>query len=400
MATFRVAPGVGAALAPGPTAGSFKMAESSVPGAIFSPGKAAAERVRAYLAAGGDRAPLADYAAYSLRRAAQSSDGTLNSAAFDRWHAAHAEALSAMPDVAARFQSVRGAQNALDQAQATHVAARDAFERSAASHFLGDANPVQQVGRILNSDSGEAQMRHLAALTARAPAARAGLQKAVVDHIMGTLRNARSAGDEAELSSAKFQAFFRKAEPALRQVFDDKQVRGMRNLALDLQRADKSVSGTKLPGGSNTAQDLAAAAKHGHGGHGTGSMVGQLVIAETLGDLGEHLAGPLGKVASIGSLVFNAMRHAGLKKVDDLVAQAMLHPGLAASLMAKAPATAHGGIMPVLLQQIRGLALRSPATPTGPAGPRRYAPTVNPYAALNAAPPVSAGVPLGMMVAH
>ncbi len=54
MATFRNAPGVGAVLKRGPSAGTFAMPASAVPSAIWTAGKGAAEHFSAYLKAGGE----------------------------------------------------------------------------------------------------------------------------------------------------------------------------------------------------------------------------------------------------------------------------------------------------------------------------------------------------------
>ena len=94
-------------------------------------------------------------------------------------------------------------------------------------------------------------------------------------------------------------------------------------------------------------------------------MLTQVVIAEALGGVAEHVAGPLGKIAGIGTLVLNGMRQAGLGKIDDLVAQAMLHPELARTLLGKAPAPNSGDailLRQTIRAQLRAVTLRAAAT--------------------------------------
>lgn len=360
----RTAPGVAPVLAPGSRAGEFRAPESAVPGLLFAPGKGAAERVGAFLKAGGTPAQVKDYLAFSLRSAAEKEDGTLKPAPLERWLGQNREALDAA-GLSPQFDTVAKAQAALDGATARRVAERDAFQKSAAGQFLGDGDPVARVGRILRSDTAEATMRDLARRTAGDPAARAGLQKAVVEHILGELRSNAEAGDTGvrQLKADAFQTFVRKATPALRQIFKPDQVKAIEDVATDIQRTQRSVIGTKLPGGSNTAQDLAAGAKHG--GH-KPSLVGSLVAMEAAGEMAGHLGGPMGKVIGMVGVPFlNAMRHAGIQRINDLVADAMLHPELAHALLAKVPA---GGftksVVDNAVRQIRALganaAMRGP----------------------------------------
>ena len=84
---YHDAPGVGAILKPGKLFGSFDMEDSSVPAAIFASGKEAAERMQAYRQAGGDMDAVANYAAFDLRRTAETDDGTLDPKKYDTWDA-------------------------------------------------------------------------------------------------------------------------------------------------------------------------------------------------------------------------------------------------------------------------------------------------------------------------
>ena len=262
-ATYTNAPGVGAVLAPGRTAGEFRLGDSQVPSTLFPAGAGAAERARAFVKAGGNVQDATDYLAFDLRRAAEQDDGTLDAGKFTRWMKSRAETFAALPGTEARFASAGRAQQALDDATARRFDAKEAYEKSAAGQFLGDADPVTKIGRILNGDRALPTMQELARLTARDPAARAGLQRAVVDYVLRDLRgNASfSEGLPTALKADAYQTFVRKTPTALAQIFSPKQMESMRAVAADLQAAARSVASTKLPGGSNTAQDIAGAGR-------------------------------------------------------------------------------------------------------------------------------------------
>ncbi len=363
-ATFKSPPGVGQVLQGGQRAGEFRLPDSGVPAAIFTPGKGGADRVQAYLTAGGSKAALADYAAWSLRRSA-TKDGVLDPAAYGRWARGHESALSAMPDVEARLLNAATAQEAVGQAVAQRAAQARAFEKSVAGQFLGDADPAARVGKILRSDTARADMAKLARLTQNDPVARAGLQRAVVDHILDTMKGNAAAGSTGttQLKGDALQTFFRRAEPALAEVFPKRQVEVMRDIAADLQRSNLSVSGSKLPGGSNTPQDVAGSERFGGF---AGTLLGRFQAhgAELAGAMiGAALHGSLGAgLGTITARVANSMREAGIATVDDLKAHAMLDPVLAHTLMARVTADNREQLLRTLATRLARVSLVGTAT--------------------------------------
>jgi hypothetical protein len=58
------------------------------------------------------------------------------------------------------------------------------------------------------------------------------------------------------MKSDAFQTFIKRSGPALSKVFDPAQMQAMRNIADDLKRSNLSIAGNKIPGQSNTMQDL------------------------------------------------------------------------------------------------------------------------------------------------
>lgn len=153
-ATFRNGPGVGSMLKEGRFSGEFALPESRVPSQILTSGAGAAERVRAYLAAGGSANEVADFAAFTIRQAAEGEDGRIGAHAYQNWTRRYGEALSAMPEVRARFDNLANATRALEEATERATRETQAFERSAASRFLGDADPVSAVGSLLRASDG------------------------------------------------------------------------------------------------------------------------------------------------------------------------------------------------------------------------------------------------------
>lgn len=84
---------------------------------------------------------LKDYAASSLKAAAEKADGTLDAAKYDAWVNKHADALRVFPDLQMRFGDVKAAQDTLDQAILDAKENRDAFQKSTAATFIGTARP-------------------------------------------------------------------------------------------------------------------------------------------------------------------------------------------------------------------------------------------------------------------
>ena len=358
--TFSNAEGVGDVLAPDTTAGSFKMPLSQVPSAIFKVGRGAAERMQAYFKAAGNteesRAALEDYAAFDLRRTAELPDGTLDPKKYMKWLDSHSEAMSMLPELKAKIASAGKASEFLEQVTATAAAANREFEKSALGQFLGDRDPVSVVAGMLRSDKRVALIAKLVDQLKDNPAALMGLRRAIVEHINSKLTGNAIAGQTGTkiLESSKLQDFFKDNYAALSKIFPPDDIAKMKALAEDLQRTNKSISGTKLPGGSNTAQDTA------HGDHGDSSVLTQVVIAEAVGEGAEHVAGSIGKIIAPVTLVLNAMRQLGMKKVDAIVTEAMLNPNLARSLLMR-PRDASSAKMVghVLGRQLQALVTRA-----------------------------------------
>jgi hypothetical protein len=116
-------------------------------------------------------------------------------------------------------------------------------------------------------------------------------------------------------------------------VFTPREIGNLRAVAQDIQRANRSISSTKLPGGSNTAQDTADRV----GQH--GNLLNHLAVEAAVATAGHAITGTTtGGIASwIATRIGSSLRDAGIKHVDDLVKDAMLNPDLARELLKKVP---------------------------------------------------------------
>lgn len=126
----------------------------------------------------------------------------------------------------------------------------------------------------------------------------------------------------------------------MKEVLTGPEIMTLHAIAADLKQANRSLTAVKIPGQSNTAQDMAALAKGGHAqswlsrmlspgglagaGAAAGSMVGGGFGAAVGGGVGAHYG-----------QVIQAMRQAGLNSVDEIIRDALLNPERARALLAK-----------------------------------------------------------------
>ena len=347
---------------------------------VWQPGPKGADSVRnAQSAAGGSPvadSSIADYAAYSLRKMA-APDGVLDPAKYQAWARTYDGALSARPDIKAQFDSAAKAQETLNQTASDHATALKDFQTGVAKHFLGGADPADRVGQILNSATRVRDMADLARLTESDPAARAGIQRAIVDHIMSRLQGNALAGQTGtqKLKSDQFQTFIKRSADAMREVMTPQQVEMLQKVAEDLQRANLSVDGTRVTGGSDTTQKAALLAS---GGLGTSLL--NMVRANGLTGLLTLIGlkgGPVGAfIGNKAGVALSSLKAAGIKQTSDLVTEAMLNPGLARVLLANVNPATERNVTNAFVSQIARIAAARGAHAVGSVQ-RMLAPTQN-----------------------
>lgn len=345
--TFGQGP-VGEALRTQGSADNFKVLDSAVGQKFFKPGMTGAETARAFREATGNSpdamAGLANYAALTLRKAAMRPDGTLDPKAFETWRGKYGEALKELPGLAGSFANAAKAAEAVDAATAMRSAALKAYEQGAVGKVLKVSDPeavTNTVGAIFGEKDAIQQMRQLASEVASNPAARDGLRRAVAKFMAEKFISNREAGTSGvnALKGDAFQTFVRKNRPALAQVLKPDEIKGLEAVAKSLAEANRSIDALKLPGRSNTAQDINALAKIKPPENKSPiSLFTEMIAA---GEVGAHVGGHTGMIAgaglSMGRHMLGAVRAAGMKNVRDLVEEMILNPELARAALERAP---------------------------------------------------------------
>jgi hypothetical protein len=345
------------------------MPSAGVTSSIWKAGNAGADTVRSTLKAANNSHEAVDavrsMAAQSLRDRAE--NGVITPKILDAWKKQHGPALSALeesaPGTAAKFENAASAGEHLARVAEDRKAALDAYQKSAAGKLLKVDDPadvVKSVGSILGRNDSVQQMRALAKEAAKNPDAMTGLRKAVVEYMENKLISNTEAGTSGRnlIKSDAFQTFLGKNFTALRQVFSDEELNTMRAVAQDLKRANRSIASSKLPGQSNTAQDIAGLAAHDM----KASLLSKFITHAVGGGAGFLSGGPLGSlVGVVGSHVLGGMREAGIRNVQDLIRDAMLNPDLAKALLMKAPKRADSGSEVTLAAKLRNIGMFSAA---------------------------------------
>jgi len=345
--TFNQGP-VGETLKTTGMAGDFRSLDSAVPGKFFRPGAEGGERVGLYRQAVGDTAradaDLALAAAASLRQSrVVRPDGTVDPARFTAWQQQHGPALDAVPGLRDQFSNAARASEAMATAATMRRDALDAAQTGIVGKLIGVTDPqdvAKAIGGIFGKQNGVQEMRNLVLRARATPEGMAGLRRSVAEHINSKLMtNAEAATSGTNLISANaFQNFVKQNRDTLRQVFTAQEVEMMDRIAQDITRANRSVTAIKLPGGSNTAQDLMAQAAKG--GESLLSRILRLKQAESTGAgaaAGWLVGGLPGAVAGGAAGWVNSARQAGMQKVQDIVKEALLDPALARTLLKEAP---------------------------------------------------------------
>ncbi len=323
----------------------FTMPSAGVTSSIWKAGNAGGDTVRSTLKAAGNSADainsVQNMAAQSLRDKA--ANGIITPKALESWKNQHSSALTALeessPGTMAKFEDAAKAGDHLTRVAADRKDALDAYQKSAAGRVLKVEDPadvVKTIGSVFDRKDSVAQMKSLAQEAAKNPDALQGLRKAAVEYMQNKLVSNTEAGTSGRnlIKSDAFQTFLGKNHQALRQLFNDEELGTMRAIAQDLKRANRSIASSKLPGQSNTAQDLSAIGAHNL----KESLLTKIITHAIGGGAGFVGGGIYGSAAGIiGSHLLGGMREAGIRNVEDLVRNAMLDPELAKTLMMKAP---------------------------------------------------------------
>jgi hypothetical protein len=339
---------------------TFRMAPASVARNAFMPGPTGGERIKSIIKAGANPSDVAEIAAASLSK--HIKDGVLDPKAFQRWRQQYDAALKELPqDVRAKFANASLASQTLNRVAALRKAKLDGFNKSILGKLakVDPADLPKEIGGILNAKDSTAKMRTLSQAAKSNPAARDGLKRAVAEYIEGRFISNKevAASGENGIRADAFASFVKDKAPALRQVFSGEDLVRMQAIADDIKRAERSLQAIKIPGNSNSPQDIGAALDKHAEKAGKSSLFSQIVVAAGGGALvGDFTGAAVGAVGAGVKHVLGSMRAAGLQKVDDLVLEMMLDPQLAKAALMKAPISSKGA--QTVLSQV--LSRRSP----------------------------------------
>lgn len=337
----------------------YNMPSERVAENLWKPGPAGGATIKA-VARASNASPEAVEAIRNTAAASLRSKGALTPETLAKWQMQHADALNELENIApgskARFGDVQRATEHLGEVARQRKEALDAVQNSALGKVLKVNDPsdvTKTIGSIFGRNDSAKTMKELADATRSNPEAFQGLRKAIVDHMMSKVVSNAEAGTSGRdlIKADAFMKFLGNNTPALRQVFNDEEINSMRAVAQDLKRANRSITAVKLPGGSNTTQDLAAVGKHSLGP----TLLNKLMTLASEGGASAvgSLFGPLGAVGGyVGAHVLGSMRTAGITKINDLVRDAMLDPQLAKTLLMKAPKRLNGGSERSLVERL------------------------------------------------
>ncbi|MEC5322765.1 hypothetical protein [Aurantimonas sp. A3-2-R12] len=344
----------------------YDMTASAVPGRVFSPGPKGFENVQAYRKAVGDQGAmdaLEGYAVDRISKAAMREDGTLDPGRLASWRKMHADALRAFPDLDRRIANAGAASETVARIAAQRKAALDAAQEGILGRLLRLDDPAdvkRTVGAVFSAQDGVKRMRTIRQAIGDNKEAKQGLRKAVADYMAERFVGNTEAGTSGvgTMKSDTFQNFVRQNSFALSEAgFSGEEIKLMQRVAEDLQRATRSIAAVRIPGQSNTAQDIMAASK----GKITQTILDRMIAA--VSGAGGFMVGNVGGGLSayVGAETMMALRHAGLETIDDIVADALLNPARARVLLTEPAKQAERGTLKMLARLYRQAAVSTAA---------------------------------------
>lgn len=356
------------------------MAAETVPSRIFYPRPESATAIAKYRKAVGKEVAdqqIEQYAIDRLRKVGMREDGTLDPKTLATFRRGHADALKATPDLDAKLANVETASRAMKEAadgaairakEATDIAGKqiaaaakrqkeavDEVQRSRLGQIMNLEDPqdvTRNIGGVFGRQDAMKEMRKLRNAVGSDPEARQGLRKAIVDHITGRFVGNTEGGTSGEslIKSDQFQTFVKNHARTLEVAgFTKDEIKTMESIAADLRRANRSITAVKLPGQSNTAQDIYKVQK----GDRASTILARVLMAGGAG-AGYLQSGGVGALAgALGAKVVNGMREAGIQTIDDVVADALLNPERARILLSKLPVRPDQGVLETLAKSYR-----------------------------------------------
>lgn len=345
--TFRQGP-IGDVLRGTGFADNYRLLDSNVANQFFRPGVEGFERAQAFKTAVGDNEQalnlMQDYAASSLRRAAENADGSIDPAKLASWLDRHQDALRAFPDLAARFSDAGTASEAVAQAMSNRVRATTDYQKGLLGrNFMNlteGEDVTKTVGAIFNRRDAVRQFNELSSAARQNPDAFSGLRRAAADFIVNKFISPSFGPEGGEVNARQFVQFLSKNLPSLRTMFNDAEINGMMKIAADLQRASRVTPSGERQFAPEARTILAAISNQPEQGlmRQIGRGISNILPLGAFGGLGFWTLGPVGAAVFAGAdAILMRARSAGLEKTADLMRAALLNPELAAQLVRQLP---------------------------------------------------------------
>lgn len=345
--TFRMGP-VGEVLRTTGFADQARLLDANVASQFFRPGVEGFERAQAFRSAAGDNpaalSVMQDYAASSLRRAAENPDGSIDPNKFARWMDRHQDALRAFPEVAQRFSDVGKASEAVAETMSNRVRVTSEYQKGLlGSNFLNlpaDADVTKTVGGMFNQRDAVRRLTELSNSARQDPDAFAGLRKAAADFMVNQFITPSFGPEGGAMKAQQFVQFLNKNLPSLRTMFSNEEINGMIGIAADLQRSSRVVPSGERQFAPDTKTILSVISNQPERGllRQIGRGVANIMPLGISGGLGFWTLGPVGAALFAGAdATLMRARSSGLEKTADLMREALLNPSLAASLTKNIP---------------------------------------------------------------
>jgi len=239
------------------------------------------------------------------------------------------------------LQNIQATQERLAAVQASRQAFSERFASEELGKLIGatDAATVENIiGSIFNRYDAVPRAQELARLVAGNPAAQDGLRRAVINHINQRFIGTMEAGNTEQnlIRASMFQKFIRDKAPVLQQLMTPEQLKVLEAVASDITRTNRTI-GTKIPGGSNTVQDLYNLEQQGWLSRMGISKFGGFLIKKMLKDV----MGPVGGRAAyeVGAAGLGAAKERAtaerVAEIQRMIDRAMLDPDYAKELLSK-----------------------------------------------------------------
>ena len=194
--------------------------------------------------------------ALNLRQAAVKDGMNVDPKALKKWQENNAGMLSVFPDMAARVKDIQGAQAMVDMAAQAKRDALDKYQHKAIQSVLSGDDPKVAMQTVLR---GSPQQARDFMNTVKDPDAKAGAQKAMVEHLTD-LMTRPTVGENAEANVRSLDAVLRDPRKIqiISNVLGPQSVPILQNVARDWRETNTASIRRNPTFGSPTAHNLTA----------------------------------------------------------------------------------------------------------------------------------------------